>query len=447
MTYRVMVVEDDACHRDALVGHLSDRGYEAMGVESAEQALSRLKEFGPELVISDIRLPELDGFAILDRVRKHAGSTDVILMTGFDDVQVTIDAMKRGAFDYLAKPLDLDRFDSVIERWARLRSLASEREDAEGDGGKLREARWGPIGTDPQMREIYKIIGTVAPAPTPVLITGETGTGKELIARTIHWNGSFPDQPFVAVNCAAIPETLLESELFGHVKGAFTGASSDRKGRFELAGRGTLFLDEIGDTSMAFQAKLLRVLQEREFQPVGGEKTRTTHARIVAATNRDLPRCIEEGEFREDLYFRLRVIELHLPPLRERRGDIPLLVNYMLEKVARELAQPVPFVPGAVMEALTEHEWPGNVRELENAVTRAALLARGGVLSIDDLGLGAHPLAGTGFDHMDSLETVERLHVQRVLSATEGDRGEAARILEISPPDLDRLIEKFDGSS
>ncbi len=444
MPNRVMIVDhEDAC-RERLSRHLSDRGFEVLAVDSGESALSSLNRFGPLLVISDIALPGVDGFVLLDRIRRHASGTDVIFITSDNDVQVTIDAMKSGAFDSLLKPLDLERFDGTVDRCLRLHHLA-----AEGglprvrDGDSIRTTRSGPVGCDMRMRDIYKTIGTVAPTATPVLITGETGTGKELIARTIHWNGSFPEEPFVAINCAAVPETLLESELFGHVKGAFTGAASDRKGRFELAGQGTLFLDEIGDTSMAFQAKLLRVLQEREFHPVGGEKTRTTRARIVAATNRDLPARIEEGLFREDLYFRLRVIEITLPPLRERRGDIPLLVEHLLDKVSRDLGGAVPVIPHEVMDAIVAHEWPGNVRELENAITRAALLARGGVIVTEHLGLSSRARASAAVAP-DSLDAVESQHIQEVLRKTAGNKSAAARALKISRSRLDRLIDRYD---
>ena len=444
MPDRVMIVDHEDVCRERLSHHLSNRGFEVLAVDSGESALSSLVRFDPSLVISDIALPGLDGFLLLDRIRTHAKGTDVIFITSSSDVQVTIDAMKRGAFDSLLKPLDLECFDGSVDRCLRLHHLAVEGSpEPASDGESMRTVRWGPVGSDARMRDIYKVIGMVAPTAAPVLITGETGTGKELVARTIHWNGSFSDEPFVAINCAAVPETLLESELFGHVKGAFTGAVADRKGRFEVAGQGTLFLDEIGDTSMAFQAKLLRVLQEHEFQPVGGEKTRTTRARIVAATNRDLPARIQEGLFREDLYFRLCVIEITLPPLRERPGDIPILVNHLLDKVVREIGGGVPVIPHEVMNAIVAHDWPGNVRELENAITRAALLARGAAISTDHLGLSNSRRASEA-PALDSLDAVESHHVQATLRKTAGNKSAAARALQISRSRLDRLIERYD---
>jgi transcriptional regulator with GAF, ATPase, and Fis domain len=303
------------------------------------------------------------------------------------------------------------------------------------------------VGRDPAMIEIYKTIGAVARSRTPVLIRGETGTGKELIARAIHFNSADATEPFVAVNCTSIPESLLESELFGHVKGSFTGAMGDRKGRFELAGRGTIFLDEIGDTSPAFQAKLLRVLQEREFHPVGGERVRRTEARVVAATHRPLERMVREGRFREDLYFRLRVVEIAVPPLRERRGDVPLLAEHLLREGAREMHVAAPVLAPDAVARLTSYDWPGNVRELENALTRALVLARGATLTAGDLVLGhdgvaAEDPASAEESADQSLAAIERAHIVRVLQRARGNKRQACRVLRISRPRLDRLLEK-----
>jgi transcriptional regulator with PAS, ATPase and Fis domain len=307
------------------------------------------------------------------------------------------------------------------------------------------------------MMEVYKTIGAVADSRAAVLIHGETGTGKELIARTIHQNSPEVESPFIAVNCAAVPESLLETELFGHVRGAFTGAASDRRGPFELAGTGTIFLDEIGDTSLALQSKLLRVLEEREFYPVGSESPRRTKARIIAATHQSLEEMVREGRFREDLYFRLRVIELRVPPLRDRHSDIPLLVRHLLSKAAAEINRPVPVVPPEVMADLLSRAWPGNVRELENVLTRAVVMCRGGAFSRDDLGEdhqdpehsssapGAwEEVSRTKKDAGESLATVERRHVQEVLIRTGGNKSAAARILNISRPTLNRMIKEYE---
>jgi DNA-binding NtrC family response regulator len=325
--HRIMVVEDDQAHRNALERHLGRSGFDVLACESGEQALSRFATFAPDLVISDIRMGGMSGMDLLETLMERAPGTKIILATAYDDMQVAVDAMKFGAVDFLMKPLDLDDLDETIAKALPKRNPepAPEPSDTSLSDRNL-------VGRDPQMVAIYKVIGKVAGTETPMLIRGETGTGKELVARTIHDNSRRRGQPFICVNCAALPEPLLESELFGHLKGSFTGATSDRRGRFELASEGTILLDEIGDTSAAFQAKLLRVLQEKEFYPVGGETPRRTNARVIAATHRNIEEMTRTGGFRQDLYFRLRVVELVVPPLRERRGDIPRLARHLAAK-------------------------------------------------------------------------------------------------------------------
>jgi DNA-binding NtrC family response regulator len=431
----ILLVEDDDAHRAALERHLKRSNWNVTAAPDAEHALGALAAVAPALVLTDVRMPGMSGIELLDRIRQSM-DLPVIVMTAFGDMQGAIDAMKKGAFDYLIKPLDLDVLDDALSRCLREHS---EEFAARAEPKDLPDVE-GLIGRDPRMMAIYKTIGTVAGTRTPVLIRGETGTGKELIARTIHWNGPEPGQPFVAINCTAVPESLLESELFGHVRGSFTGAVADRKGRFELAGSGTIFLDEIGDTSLAFQAKLLRVLQEREFYPIGGEKPRRTEARVVAATHRTVERMVDEGTFREDLYFRLRVVEVAIPPLRERRADIPLLVRHILGRISNELGRQLQ-VAEEVMDALLGHDWPGNVRELENALTRAAVLARGSTITAE------HLLLRTSSDPLpdpddQSLDAIERAHVQRVLAQTRQNKSRAAQILGVSRPRLDRMIAR-----
>ncbi len=362
------------------------------------------------------------------------------MITAFEIMQGAIDAMKQGAYDYLIKPLDLDRVDEVVEQCFRDRAAqALARETSEDPPGTEEPAL---LGRDAAMLDVYKMIGTVARTRTAILLRGETGTGKELIARTIHNNSPNADEPFVAINCSAVPDTLLESELFGHMRGAFTGATSDRKGRFEAAGSGTIFLDEIGDTSLSFQAKLLRVLQEREFYPVGSDEPRRTNARVLAATHRNMEEMLANSQLREDLYFRLRVIEITVPPLRERRGDIPVLCEHILSKVAQEIDAQVPSVPDDVMAVLLSYDWPGNVRELENALTRAVVMAKGGALSLEHLALGARSETLEREIEAESLEAIERSHVQRILSKAGGNKSRAARILGVSRPRLDRIISR-----
>ena len=439
---RILVVDDDASIRETFLGHLEDLGHAPEAAASAEEALNRLRAFDPALVITDVRMPGMSGIELLARIKEASPDLPVLVITAHEDMRSAVDAMKAGAHDYLVKPLDLDHVDLVVERC--LRDVATARRARQL--GESAAEEWGLdrlVGRDPRMIEIYKVVGTLARTPTAVLIRGETGTGKELIARAIHYNSERAGEPFVPINCTAIPETLLESELFGHVRGAFTGASADRRGHFERAGSGTLFLDEIGDTSPAFQAKLLRVLQEREVLPVGAERPRRTDARVIAATHRDLEARVAEGAFREDLYFRLRVVEIRVPPLRERRADIPLLARALAARLARGMHRDPPAIPERVMRALEAHDWPGNVRELENALSRALVLSPGGTLSAEHLGLADRPPAAReGLPPDDSLAAAEAAHVERVLHATGGNKREAARRLRISRSRLDRILAR-----
>ena len=451
-TERILLVEDDESHRRTLERHLKSSGYEVLAVDSAESALNRLANFAPGIVVTDVKMGDMSGFDLLRRLRESLPDVDVVIITGYAGVQGAVEAMKDGAYDYLVKPLDLDEADQVLarcvaERIARQGATSQEMDDEPVVPGGL-------VGRHPAILEVYKTVGTVTTSRAAVLIQGETGTGKELIARIIHEHSVYTDEPFIAVDCAAVPESLLESELFGHVKGSFTGASADRMGRFELAGQGTIFLDEIGDTTLAFQSKLLRVLQEREFYPVGAEELRRTEARVITATHRPLMALVREGTFREDLFFRLQVIEIHVPPLRERRSDIPLLVRHILAKTAAELERPTPAVPPDVMAELINRDWPGNVRELENALTRALVLNRGATLSLREPDVS--PPDGNSEESVEtdilsidssgaaetSLESVERRYVQQVLLKTGGNKSAAARILNISRPRLDRMIDR-----
>jgi two-component system response regulator HydG len=444
MAQRILIVEDDEFHRMTLERYLSGSGVEILAVESAERALANVARFRADLVITDINLGGLTGFDLLHRLREAAPEIDVIMVTAFEDMQNAIDAIKAGAYDYLVKPLDLDQLELVVERCFQDRKT---REQVVPTAAEAERQPGFPIlvGRDPQMIELYKLIARVAQNHLPVLIRGETGTGKEVIARTIHRNSLAAAEPFVAVNCAALPETLLESELFGHLRGAFTGAAADRKGRFELAGKGAIFLDEIGDTGAAFQAKLLRVLQEHEFYPVGGEQPRRSEARVITATHRPVAEMVRDGTFREDLYFRLRVVEIVVPPLRERRSDIPLLVNHILAKVSRKLHKEVGFLPNEVMPVLLGYDWPGNIRELENTLTRAAILAQGSVISLEHLELGdSVPAIGPVLESAGrTLEEVEKAHVSRILAECGGNKTRTAAELGVSRPRLDRIIDKF----
>jgi DNA-binding NtrC family response regulator len=441
---RIFVVDDDDSIRETIADHLSESGHEVTTFPDAARALSAIQSADPALIITDVRMPGLSGLELLEKVKAVRPDIDVIVMTAHEDMRTTISAMKAGAYDYLVKPLDLDNIDLVIGRCLRDRQVRTRAHALAAVAMEPMELK-RLVGRHPAMIETYKLIGQVADSRTAVLIRGETGTGKELVARAIHFNSQFADAPFVAMNCTAVAEPLLESELFGHVRGAFTGAVAERRGRFELAGKGTLFLDEIGDTSPAFQSRLLRVLQEHEFTPVGGERTRRTEARVIAATNRDIEALVREGRFREDLYYRLRVVEIRVPPLRERREDIPLLVTEFVDRICRDMHLAQVTVSASALKALAAYDWPGNVRELENALNRAVVMARGGVIGLEHLSLGAAMrTTPNGPDAVDdSLASVERAQVQRVLAKTEGNKRQACKLLGISRPTLDRLIEKY----
>ena len=452
MTKRVLVVDDDDSIRETFQYHLKKAGYQVETAESAEAALGSMTEFDPGLVITDVRMQGMTGLGLLRHIRSASPGTDVVVITAHEDMKSASEAMREGAYDYLVKPLDLDRIEALVDRCFRDQKLRRRSEQLAEDAAEP-YALEQLVGRDPLMIEIYKLIGKLADNPAPVLIQGETGTGKELIARAIHFGSQSAEEPFIGVNCTALTETLLESELFGHVRGAFTGAVASHKGRFELAGAGTIFLDEIGDTTPSFQAKLLRVLEEREFYPVGGERPRRTEARVMAATNKPLETLVKEGSFRDDLYFRLKVVEITVPPLRDRREDIPLLADHLLMKIGQDLHKDVRLISEPAIKMLLEYPWPGNVRELENALTRAVVLARGpavtpDLLSLQSLGTGSggdpsaeQPEMGSEPDQ--TLDALERDHVAEVLRRVGGHKRRAVEILGISRPRLDRIIAKY----
>jgi DNA-binding NtrC family response regulator len=436
---RILVVDDDSTVRESLSEALSDGVTEVHAAEDAEHALAAIARSLPDVVLTDIRMPGLDGLALLKRLQEHAPTVDVVLMTAYDDMPTVVSAMREGAVDFLAKPLDLHELRRIVSRVfedRRTRERKRRAVEEEASGYRLDQL----VGHDPRMIEIYKLVGQLAANRATVLIRGQTGTGKELIARAIHYNSPDATEPFVPVNCTSFAPTLLESELFGHVRGAFTGAVSDHRGRFALAGRGTIFLDEVGDTSPEFQGKLLRVLEDHEFYPVGGEHPERTDARVIAATHRDLEALMADGRFREDLYYRLRVVEIRVPPLRDRLADLPALAEHMIRRASESLHRRAPIVSPEALEALMQHSWPGNVRELENCVTRAIVLATGEVVRPEHLAIGAVPGERSG--HLVSLEELERVHIARVFAATAGHKARAAEILGVSRPRLNRLLRK-----
>ncbi len=438
----VLIIDDDPLIRKTLSSHLSRQGFEVQLAESGDEGIEKFKECCPELVLLDVRLPDADGLEVLRRIKELNKKTFVLIMTAYDDMRTTVDAIKLGAFEYLVKPLNFIDLNLTVEKALQVKSL-EEKVSYLIEEKQKEYTIDNIIGRSPQMREVFKLIGSVANTRTNVLIQGESGTGKELVAKAIHYNSPYRDEPFIVINCSAISDTLLESELFGHAKGAFTDAVCETKGKFEIAGKGTLFLDEIGDISPSLQSKLLRVIETRDFMKVGGEKILKTEARIIAATNHDLKVLIENGKFREDLYYRLKVVEIFLPALRERKEDIPELVAYLIEKINRDLRKNVRKVPPEVMKLLQDLPWKGNVRELENALTRAVILAKSDVILKENLPLEAvekklYPL------ELVPLREVEKNYIQYVLTATQGSKTRASQILQISRPTLDKKIKEYD---
>jgi DNA-binding NtrC family response regulator len=445
MSERILVVDDDAPIRRTFDEHLTEAGYEVRTAVNAEEALALLEEFDPALVVTDIRMPGMSGLELLRRIRQ-VSDVDVAVITAYEEMKTAMEAMQAGAYDYLVKPLDLTAIEHLVQRCIRDRTLRRRMDHLAAEAAEGHDLKQ-LVGRDPKMIEIYKLMGVLSRNRATVLITGETGTGKERIARSIHFNSPQAAEPFIAVNCTALPEHLLESELFGHVKGAFTGAVGSRRGYFEMAGSGTLLLDEIGDAPPELQAKLLRVLEDQEFFPVGSERPRRTRARVMAASQRPLADLVREGRFREDLHFRLKVVEIHLPPLRDRKGDIPLLAEHLLAKIGEELHTRVRGITPEAMNRLRSYNWPGNVRELEHALTRAVVLCRGCVVDAEHLPIGGtepRKAADGGPEPQDdTLSAVEAAHVQRILDQTGGVKRQAAQILGISRTRLDRLIEGY----
>ncbi|MBI5514399.1 MAG: sigma-54-dependent Fis family transcriptional regulator [Deltaproteobacteria bacterium] len=460
----VLVVDDDRSIRRSLEKFLRDLGYEVSTAEDGEQGLAAIQAGDKDLVLLDLGLPRLDGLEVLDRLQGTEPRPPVVVITARDDMKSTVTAIQRGAWDYLVKPLDIERLKMTVRRALESRELARRLDSLVETLARDFQVD-DIVGRTPAMREVFMTIGRVSTANTTVLLTGESGTGKELVARAIHYASSGRDGPFVAVNCTAFPRDLLESELFGHVRGAFTGAVADKLGRFGLAGAGTLFLDEIGELPVDLQAKLLRVVQERTFERVGDTRPQQLRARIVTATHRDLAQMVKDGTFREDLYYRLRVVELRLPPLRERREDIPALVDHLLAKITRDLHKRIRYVARDAMELLVSYSWPGNVRELENALTRAVVLTKGEVLELAALPIAEddEPEAPTEDVETDVVEPgvpgslsaqelsrqypplreIERRHVAAVLAATGWNKRRTCAVLGITRPTLDRKIRDF----
>jgi len=449
MAARILIVDDDRSIRRTLEKFLGSEGYDVTTAQDAPGAIASATVAGPErpeLMLLDLGLPGGSGFDVLAALHDKPAPPTVVVVTARDDMQSTVKAIQLGAYEYLVKPVDIDRLRTVVKAALDSREQRDQLVQITAAQHQVGDI----IGKSSAIRDVWKQIGAVSTTRAPVLIRGESGTGKELVAKAIHVASADRERPFVAVNCTALAPGVLESELFGHVKGAFTGAIADRPGRFELAGKGTLFLDEIAEIPLEIQAKLLRVLQEKTFERVGDSKPIALDARVIAATHRDLGSMVAKGTFREDLFYRLRVVEIHLPPLRDRAGDIPVLVEGLLAKITRDLAKEVRYVTPAALARLSCYAWPGNVRELENVLTRAVVLAKTDVLdeTLLPLGDGSHaaeslPAEADADGTLPTLREIERRHIIRVLAHAEWNKRRACAILDISRPTLDRKIDEY----
>ena len=448
MKSRILITEDDKVQRDVLADILTSSGYTASTAASGTEALAAVENDDFDLLLTDLRMPEMDGMTLLREVKRRRPDIEVVMMTAFATVNTAVVAMKEGAADYLQKPFDKEELLVVVQKVLEHRALRRENR-------QLRElvtdtvSLGNIIGESPAMQEVFDRVRRAVAVNSTVLIQGESGTGKELVARHIHFEGPRKKKPFIVVNCAAIPDTLVESELFGHEKGAFTGAEISRQGKFEVADGGTLFLDEIGDMRLDSQAKLLRVLQDGVVERVGASTTRQVDVRVIAATNRDLRKVVDQGDFREDLYFRLEVLPVRLPPLRERMDDLPLLVNHFREKLSRRLGKPAPTVSPDAIEAMKRYRWPGNVREVENTLEQLFILTDSPVIRAKDLPeklrtrapeKGEYELPAGGV----VLEDLEEELIRQALNRSGGSIKEAAELLGLTYKTLQYRLKKHD---
>ncbi|MBA2450984.1 MAG: sigma-54-dependent Fis family transcriptional regulator [Chloroflexi bacterium] len=450
---KILVADDDASIRSLLVTLLSGENYEVSEAKSGNEVMRAVPEVRPNLVLLDLRMPDLDGIEILRRLQAQDEKVPVLMLTAYGTASSAIEAMKLGAWDYVTKPFELDDVLLRVQRVFEHQTLALEvRKLRDQLGG--RELNERMIGNSPKMHQIYKTIGMIAQSDASVLITGETGAGKEVVADTIHAHSNYRSGPLVKVNLTALPETLVESELFGHEKGSFTGAVTQRKGRFEMAHKGTIFLDEIGDMTLTTQRKLLRVLQDKQFERVGGSTSVKVDCRIIAATNRNLKEEVDAGRFREDLYYRLNVVTIYVPPLRERKDDIPLLVEHFLVKYRYNPTSPPARIAEDAMQTLLGYDWPGNVRQLEHTIERAVIMARGGVITSQHLALDEteelsfidlNQKLQYGEPLPEVLAEVERKMISRAIDRTSGNRHAAARLLGIDIASLEEKLSEHRG--
>ncbi|MGA2114596.1 MAG: sigma-54 dependent transcriptional regulator [Bryobacteraceae bacterium] len=434
MKKRILVVEDEEKLRRVLQLQLASAGYDVDLAATAEEGIRVVDR--ADLVLTDLKLPRMDGLEFLSKVRLQNAHVPVIMMTAFGSVETAVEAMKAGATDFLLKPFGFDHLQQVVAKALEVRALRDENRQLKAELGRRYEFD-NIVGRSPNMQEIFATIERVAPTRATVLLAGESGVGKDLIARAIHFHSPRRDRPLVKINCTAIPENLMESELFGYEKGAFTGANTSKPGKFEQADTGTVFLDEIGDVPAAIQVKLLRILQEREFERLGSNTTRHIDVRVVAATNRDLREALEQGAFREDLYYRLNVVPLNIPPLRERKQDIPFLANHFIHKLAPDSGSRVESITEAGMEKLVAYPWPGNVRELENVIERGLVMCTGTALDAADIRLESAPRPRANSDSHFlpdgmTLDQYEQDILKEALRRADGNKSQAARLLGLT---------------
>lgn len=445
---KILVVDDDSSHRQMLTAVLSEQGFDITAAASGEEAIFAVEKQFYDLLLMDIRMGQMDGIDALKKIKEISPGIPIIMMTAYASVNTAVDALKSGAYDYLTKPLDIDELKMLVEKALHHHQLKEEHQymkerlDDQFDFSRI-------IGKSRAMKELFDTMAMIAPSDAMVLISGESGTGKELIANAIHQNGPRRNKPFITVNCAALPENLLESELFGHVKGAFTGAHNQRKGRFHLADKGSIFLDEIGEMALSTQSKILRVLQENEFEPLGSSDTIKVNTRVIAATNKNLKEEIQKGKFREDLYYRLNVVHINIAPLRERKDDIPLLVDFFLKKYAEKNNRLLKGYNPKAMDLIMRYQWPGNVRELENLIERSVIMSRGDILTPKELTETIRamdqeePKHKIDMTHGMSLKEMEKQMILKTLEDTNGNRTHAAEILGISRRTLQLKLKEY----
>lgn len=446
MLYTILVIDDEKNIREGLAEYLSGDGYRTVTASDGMEGMKAIDSGEIDLVITDLRMPRLSGKELLATVATRYAGLPVIILTGHGTIEDAVSAMRSGAFDFLTKPVNLDHLSLLIKRALEARELARKNRELQ-DQVEQQRATSSIIGSSEAMKKIFDLIRKVAPTKASVLITGESGVGKELVADAIHNLSPRREKSLIKVHCAALAESLLESELFGHEKGAFTGAQARKRGRFELANEGTLFLDEIGEINQNVQIKILRVLQEKKFERVGGEGTVEVDVRIVAATNRDLKKEIAEGRFREDLYYRLNVVNLHIPPLRERRDDIPILATAFLREFSQENGKSIDGFEPKARQLLYAYPWPGNVRELRNCIESAVVMASGSLLTVDDLPPGVRSGAEGASVRLpvgSSLADAERQLIRETLASTGGNKSRTAEILGIGRKTLYQKIEEYD---